>query len=83
MSDELGHQMANYEYPWLTRQEIVDAVEYFYGSYYFRPKVIYRIVRRAIFDNQERRRLYHEARDYLRLRARRKKFSGNAFEKTM
>jgi len=39
-------------------------------------------VRRAIFDAQERRRLYHEARDYLRLRARRKKFTGNIFEKT-
>ncbi len=82
MSDELGHQLPNYEYPWLSRQEIVDAVEYFYGRYYFRLKVIYRIVRRAIFDSQERRRLYHEARDYLRLRARRKKFTGNVFEKT-
>ena len=82
MSDELGHQLPNYEYPWLSRQEIVDAVEYFYGRYYFRPKVIYRIVRRAIFDRQERNRLYQEARDYLRLRARRKKFTGNVFEKT-
>ena len=35
----------------------------------FRPKIIYRIVRRAIFDSSERNRLYKEARDYLRLRA--------------
>ncbi|MGA2735366.1 MAG: hopanoid biosynthesis associated radical SAM protein HpnJ [Syntrophobacteraceae bacterium] len=82
MSDELGHQLPNYEYPWLSRQEIVDAVEYFYGRYYFRPKVIYRIIRRAIFDSHDRSRLYQEARDYLRLRARRKKFTGNVFEKT-
>jgi len=65
-----------------SRQEIVDAVEYFYGRYYFRPKVIYRIIRRAIFDSNDRRRLYNEARDYLRLRARRKIFTGNVFEKT-
>jgi hopanoid biosynthesis associated radical SAM protein HpnJ len=82
MSDELGHQLPNYEYPWLSRREIVAAVEYFYGRYYFRPKVVYRIVRRAIFDRQERRRLYREAREFLSLRARRKKFTGNVFEKS-
>ncbi len=82
MVDELGHQLPNFEYPWLNRQEIVDAVEYFYGKYYFRPKVIYRIVRRAIFDADDRKRLYKEACDYLSLRARRKKFSGgHVFEK--
>ncbi len=84
MVDELGHQLPNFEYPWLNRQEIVDAVEYFYGKYYFRPKVIYRIVRRAIFDADDRKRLYKEARDYLTLRARRKKFSGgHVFEKAV
>lgn len=83
MVDELGHQLPNFEYPWLNRQEIVDAVEHFYGTYYFRPKVIYRIVRRAIFDCDERKRLYKEARDYLSLRARRKKFSGgHVFDKS-
>jgi len=82
MVDELGHQLPNYQYPWLSRQEIVDAVEYFYGRYYFRPKIVYRIVRRGIFDRQEGRRLYQEARDFLRLRARRRKFTGNVFEKS-
>jgi hopanoid biosynthesis associated radical SAM protein HpnJ len=82
MSDELGHQLPNYQYPWLSRQEIVDAVEYFYGRYYFRPRIVYRIVRRAIFDRHERRRLYQEAGDFLRLRARRKKFTGHVFEKS-
>jgi radical SAM superfamily enzyme YgiQ (UPF0313 family) len=82
MVDELGHQLPNYEYPWLSRQEIVAAVEYFYGRYYFRPKVVYRIVRRAMFDRHERRRLYQEARDFLRLRARRKRFTGNVFERS-
>jgi hopanoid biosynthesis associated radical SAM protein HpnJ len=75
MSDELGHQLPNVEYPGLNRQEIVEAVEYFYGRYYFRPRIVFRIVRRAIFDRGERKRLFQEAREYFQLRARRIKFS--------
>jgi len=74
MSDELGHQLPNIQYPGLTREEIVDAVERFYGCYYFRPRIIFRIIRRAAFDGDERRRLYEEAKEYLFLRAKRKKF---------
>lgn len=74
MFDELGHQLPNFEYPGLTRQEIVQAVEDFYGRYYFRPKVAFRIVRRALFDKDERNRLYKEAKEYFQLRAKRKRF---------
>ncbi len=75
MADELGHQLPNLRYPGLTRQEIVEAVEYFYGRYYFRPRIIFRILQRALWDQNERVRLFREAREYLQLRARRKKFS--------
>jgi len=75
MADELGHQLPNLHYPGLSRQEIVEAVEYFYGRYYFRPRIVFRILRRALFDHNERIRLFHEAREYLQLRARRRKFS--------
>jgi hopanoid biosynthesis associated radical SAM protein HpnJ len=75
MSDELGHQLPNVEYPGLSRQEIVEAVEYFYGRYYFRPRIVFRILRRAVFDPDERGRLYKEAKEYLTLRARRMRFS--------
>lgn len=75
MADESGHQLPNLRYPELSRQEIVEAVEYFYGRYYFRPRIIFRILRRAVFDNDERRRLFKEAREYLELRAKRKRFS--------
>lgn len=77
MADELGHQLPNVQYPGLNRQEIVEAVEYFYGRYYFRPRIVFRIVRRALFDSSERARLYKEAKEYFQLRARRKKFSRN------
>lgn len=72
MTDELGHQSHAIEYAGLSREEIVEAVEYIYGRYYFRPKIIFRIVCRAIFNSAERRRLYREARAYLKLRAKRK-----------
>jgi len=74
MTDELGHQLPNIVYPGLDRAELVEWVERFYGEYYFRPKAAWRVVRKAIFDNGERRRLYKEAREYLALRSKRKKF---------
>ena len=74
MSDEMGHQLPAIQYPGLSRAEIVDAVERFYDRYYFRPRIIFRIVRRALFKTRERRRLYKEAHEFLRLRAKRKAF---------
>lgn len=74
MTDEQGHQLPNIVYPGLDRAELVDWVERFYGEYYFRPKAAWRVMRKAIFNGAERRRLYKEAREYLSLRAKRKKF---------
>ncbi len=74
MTDETGHQLPNITYPGLDRAELVDWVEKFYGEYYFRPRVAWRVARRAIFNGDERRRLYKEAREYLALRSKRKKF---------
>ncbi len=74
MTDEGGHQLPNIVYPGLDRAEMVDWVERFYGEYYFRPRVAWRLVRKAIFDSTERRRLYKEAREYLSLRRKRKQF---------
>jgi hypothetical protein len=50
----------------------VEAVEDFYARYYFRPRIIFRIVRRALFAGNERRRLYREAKEFFRHRAQRK-----------
>ena len=49
-------------------------MERFYGEYFFRPRVVWRIVRKAIFNSEERRRLTKEAREYMALRTKRKKF---------
>jgi radical SAM superfamily enzyme YgiQ (UPF0313 family) len=74
MTDDQGHQLPNVVYPGLDRAELVDWVERFYGEYYFRPKAAWRVVRKAIFNNDERKRLYKEAREYLALRSKRKQF---------
>lgn len=74
MTDECGHQLPNIQYPGLSRKEIVEAVENFYSRYYFRPKIIFRILRRAIFDARECRRLFTEAKEFFKLRAKRKRF---------
>jgi len=73
MTDEQGHQLPNISYAGLSSVDMLDAVEQFYGEYYFRPRVIWRVVRKALFDSEERERLYHEAREYLSLRSKRKK----------
>lgn len=74
MTDESGHQLPNIIYPGLDRAELVDWVEKFYGEYYFRPRVVWRVVSKALFNNSERKRLYKEAREYLALRSKRRQF---------
>ncbi len=74
MTDEAGHQLPVFQYPGLSRKDIMHAVERFYDRYYFRPHVIFRILRRAIFDANDRRRLYIEGKEFLKVRAQRKKF---------
>jgi hypothetical protein len=53
---------------------VLEMVHRFYDEYYFRPKAVYRIVRKAIFNGEERKRLYKEARSFLKLRAARNKW---------
>src|SRR5262249_22618178 len=73
MVDEGGHQLAHIQYPGLPADEILSAVHRFYDEYYFRPKAVFRILRKAAFDGDERRRLYKEARTFLKLRSQRNK----------
>jgi len=49
-------------------------VHRFYDEYYFRPKAIFRIVRKALFDPSEAKRLYKEGTEFMKLRAQRRKF---------
>ena len=73
MVDEGGHQLAHIEYPGLPADEILSAVHRFYDEYYFRPKAVFRILRKAAFDSNDRKRLYREAKTFLKLRRARNK----------
>ena len=73
MVDEGGHQLAHIQYPGLPADDIMAAVNRFYDEYYFRPKAIFRILRKAAFNGTERKRLYKEAKAFLKLRAARNK----------
>jgi radical SAM superfamily enzyme YgiQ (UPF0313 family) len=72
--DERGNQLPKVVYENLNEAELMDWVERFYSEYYFRPRVIWRMVRKVIFNSHDRKRLTKEAREYMALRARRKKF---------
>ena len=54
---------------------MVKMVEEFYDRYYFRPKVIFRIVRRSLTSTQELRRRYREGKEFLQLRSERRRFA--------
>jgi hopanoid biosynthesis associated radical SAM protein HpnJ len=75
LSDDGGHQLPHLEYPGLSRDEMMRSVNRFYDEYYFRPRVAWRIVREALWDSHERKRLYHEAVSFLKLRSERWKWA--------
>ncbi len=81
LADSGGHQLPHLRYPGLSREEMMVAVNRFYDSYYFRPRVVWRIVRDALWDAHERKRLYREAVSFLRLRAERWKWARKGPEK--
>src|SRR5579872_1740038 len=80
MVDAQGHQMAHIEYPGLPRDYVMEMVHRFYDEYYFRPKAVWRIVKKAIFNNVDRKRLYNEARSFMKLRAARNRYVKNTRE---
>ena len=73
MVDEGGHQLAHIQYPGLPADDILSAVHRFYDEYYFRPKAVFRILRKAAFDRNDRKRLYKEAKTFLKVRSMRNK----------
>src|SRR6202140_2673058 len=75
MVDDGGHQVAQIEYPGLPREHVMEMVHKFYDEYYFRPKAVFRIVRKAVFNGEERKRLYKDAKSFMKLRAARNKAS--------
>lgn len=74
MLADTGHQQPHIEYPGLSRAQMMDAVDRFYLEYFLRPHALWRVVKKTIYDPRERRRLFREAREFLRLHSERKRF---------
>src|SRR5579872_5277938 len=77
MVDAGGHQLAHIEYPGLPADEILHSVHQFYDEYYFRPKAVFRILRKAAFNAGDRKRLYRDAKTFLKVRSMRNKMVKN------
>lgn len=74
-TDEGGHQLPHIEMPGLSRRDMMAAVNRFYDEYYFRPRVVWRLAKDALWSAAECKRLYHEAASFLRVRAERLKYA--------
>jgi hopanoid biosynthesis associated radical SAM protein HpnJ len=61
-----GYQTASVEYPWITSGELQDAVERFYKAFYFRPRVIAKILGRALLDFAELKRRLRQGAEFMR-----------------
>ena len=71
VSDD-GFQTVNVAYPEISSREIFMAVPKFYKKYYFRPRYILKVFRRALFDLSEIRKIAREAREFFRFMAKRR-----------
>jgi radical SAM superfamily enzyme YgiQ (UPF0313 family) len=63
--DEAGYQKCTVQYPNLSADEIYQSVERFYRSFYFRPRYIFKSVRKMLTSSEECKRLLKEGRQFL------------------
>ena len=75
-NDESGYQRCTVSYPEVSAQEIFDAVERFYRSYYFRPKYFFKAAKKMVKSRDERKRLLREAGEFLST-MRKRRSAGN------
>jgi len=67
-----GFQQSTLEYPELSKEEIYEAVDRFYRSYYLRPKPILRIIKTMLEDRDIFVRRVREGYEFFRSMAQRR-----------
>jgi hopanoid biosynthesis associated radical SAM protein HpnJ len=70
--DESGYQKCTIKYPGLTNDEIYASVERFYRNFYFRPRYIFKAVRKMASSSEECKRLLKEGVQFLSTMRRRR-----------
>ncbi len=63
--DQDGYQKCTITYPGLTNDEIYGAVERFYRSFYFRPRYIFKSVKKMLSSREECARLLKEGMQFM------------------
>jgi hopanoid biosynthesis associated radical SAM protein HpnJ len=69
---EKGYQSCVINYPSISSEEIFMAVEKFYKKFYYRPKYVIKVLRKAIGDKDEMKRIYREAKEFYGFLAKRR-----------
>lgn len=69
-----GYQSCVLNYPGITSDEIFMSVERFYKKFYYRPKYVFKVLRKAFSNMEELKRIYREAREFYGFIAKRKEF---------
>jgi radical SAM superfamily enzyme YgiQ (UPF0313 family) len=77
-NDEAGYQCCTVSYPEASAEQIFDAVERFYRSYYFRPKYFMKAAKKMVKSPVERRRMLREAREFFSTMRKRRVGNGTA-----
>ena len=69
---ETGYQSCVINYPEVSSEEIFLSVEKFYKKFYYRPKYVIKVLRKAFSDINEMKRIYREAREFYGFMAKRR-----------
>ena len=74
MVNERGWQACTVQYPKISNVEIFRSVERFYKKFYYRPRFIMRILKKIIFNKEERKKIIREGAEFKEFIAKRKRF---------
>src|SRR6185436_14629139 len=74
--DETGYQKCTVSYPEVSADEIFKAVETFYRRYYFRPRYIWKSIKKMATSREEAKRLLGEGVQFIGSMRQRRKISG-------
>ena len=76
--DETGYQKCTVSYPEVSADDIFKAVETFYRRYYFRPRYIWKSIKKMATSREEAKRLLGEGVQFIGSMRQRRKISGGA-----
>jgi hypothetical protein len=73
--DETGYQKCTVSYPEVSADDIFKAVETFYRRYYFRPRYIWKSIKKMATSREEAKRLLGEGVQFIGSMRQRRKIS--------